>query len=328
MGVDTKTHGVLLLSVFLGIVRCQDPSRWAQWTEDDVADWLRKIRFERYCDAFITNDIDGECLSELSGGALKELGVESVGHRIKLMRELRKLLGIPQPASPLLNAVLCSEHSTSHPVLSDSPVGASVARAPPTDPIPLPTAVPSPRDTMPWPRDTVSPPSKAAPVADEGVRFEWRTQAWGPCAATCGNGGTQVRTVTCHAMPTGVQVPPMRNCQAVDQPASLRTCNQTSLPLCTASTDAQDSRSSIWCVWKRNRSCALGEKGAQRLLNTEMKQDSTRMDCQRLCLKFSQPGCCWFRYTPELPPKCQFASNVLEHNDDFQGSGLDSAICK
>jgi SAM domain (Sterile alpha motif) len=47
----------------------------------DVAEWLRGVGLEKYMPAFRTNDIDGEVLSRLTGEDLRELGVNSIGHR-------------------------------------------------------------------------------------------------------------------------------------------------------------------------------------------------------------------------------------------------------
>lgn len=47
----------------------------------------------RYADIFVNNNIDGQCLSDITDASLQELGVKSVGHRIKLLKELKRLVG-------------------------------------------------------------------------------------------------------------------------------------------------------------------------------------------------------------------------------------------
>jgi hypothetical protein len=89
-------------------------SAFESWTEDDVAQWLQQINLpkyarcskanssggissfgstRRYTDIFVSNNIDGQCLTDITDASLQELGVKSVGHRIKLLKELRKLVG-------------------------------------------------------------------------------------------------------------------------------------------------------------------------------------------------------------------------------------------
>ena len=51
----------------------------------DVADWLRKLGFERYEAAFRENDVDVELLLGLTDNDLKDIGVNSLGHRRRLL---------------------------------------------------------------------------------------------------------------------------------------------------------------------------------------------------------------------------------------------------
>jgi hypothetical protein len=50
----------------------------------DVGGWLRGLGLEQYEAAFRENDIDETVLPGLTHETLKELGVASVGHRMKL----------------------------------------------------------------------------------------------------------------------------------------------------------------------------------------------------------------------------------------------------
>ncbi len=54
----------------------------------DVSAWLRELGMERYCKAFQDNDIDAEILPELSESDLSELGINSLGHRKKLIKAI------------------------------------------------------------------------------------------------------------------------------------------------------------------------------------------------------------------------------------------------
>ncbi|MCB9573377.1 MAG: protein kinase [Kofleriaceae bacterium] len=51
----------------------------------EVAAWLRALGLERYLDAFVANDIDGDLLLGLTDADLVALGVASLGHRKRLL---------------------------------------------------------------------------------------------------------------------------------------------------------------------------------------------------------------------------------------------------
>jgi hypothetical protein len=50
----------------------------------DIEGWLRSLGLERYEAAFRENDIDETVLPSLTEEHLKQLGVASLGHRVKL----------------------------------------------------------------------------------------------------------------------------------------------------------------------------------------------------------------------------------------------------
>src|SRR6516225_8333119 len=57
----------------------------------DVAGWLRGLGLEQYAPAFVENHIDGEVLPELTADDLIGLGVDSIGHRRKLLAAIAAL---------------------------------------------------------------------------------------------------------------------------------------------------------------------------------------------------------------------------------------------
>ena len=57
----------------------------------DVAHWLRALGFERYEAAFCANDVGAELLPNLTAEDLKDLGVNSVGHRRELLKAIAAL---------------------------------------------------------------------------------------------------------------------------------------------------------------------------------------------------------------------------------------------
>lgn len=52
----------------------------------DTADWLASLELDQYVETFQDNDITTEDLPDLTDGDLKELGVASMGHRKKILR--------------------------------------------------------------------------------------------------------------------------------------------------------------------------------------------------------------------------------------------------
>jgi hypothetical protein len=51
----------------------------------DVADWLRTLGLEQYEPVFRANEIDERVLPSLTAEDLKDLGVNLVGHRRRLL---------------------------------------------------------------------------------------------------------------------------------------------------------------------------------------------------------------------------------------------------
>lgn len=61
-----------------------------QWNEDDVCKWLENISMGQYATKFKQNYITGNELLMLQPANLKEIGVDKVGHRIRILEELSK----------------------------------------------------------------------------------------------------------------------------------------------------------------------------------------------------------------------------------------------
>ena len=56
-----------------------------------VRDWLEAIGLGQYADAFEANDIDTDLLAEIDDQLLKEIGVSSAGHRLRLRKAIARL---------------------------------------------------------------------------------------------------------------------------------------------------------------------------------------------------------------------------------------------
>src|SRR6516225_11678434 len=60
-----------------------------------VRNWLEAIGLGQYADAFEANDIDTELLSQIDDHLLKDIGVSSAGHRLRLRNAIAKLASSP-----------------------------------------------------------------------------------------------------------------------------------------------------------------------------------------------------------------------------------------
>ena len=70
----------------------------------DVGGWLRRLSLEQYEAAFRENDIDQTVLPSLTHETLKDLGVTSVGHRLKLLGAIASLRSDAGVQAPSLTA--------------------------------------------------------------------------------------------------------------------------------------------------------------------------------------------------------------------------------
>src|SRR5512147_1106360 len=68
----------------------------------DVSAWLAKLGLERYTQLFRDNEIDADTLTTLTSEDLKDLGIELVGHRRKLLNAIESLrLGAKHVGGPI-----------------------------------------------------------------------------------------------------------------------------------------------------------------------------------------------------------------------------------
>ena len=63
----------------------------------EVREWLEAIGLVQYADAFEANDIDIDLLGQVDDQMLKDIGVSSAGHRLRIRNAIAKL----SSASPL-----------------------------------------------------------------------------------------------------------------------------------------------------------------------------------------------------------------------------------
>jgi class 3 adenylate cyclase len=81
----------------------------------DVVVWLRSLGLARYEAAFRENDIDETVLPSLTHENLRELGVASLGHRVKLLDAIAALRNDASGKTPSGDATTTSSAPSAHP---------------------------------------------------------------------------------------------------------------------------------------------------------------------------------------------------------------------
>lgn len=84
------------------------------WTVSDVANYLKQIGLGQYSESFIENDISGSELPYLTDEYMYELGIKSVGHRIKLNCFIKTIKNVEYDFPPLKTEK--EERDTIHPL--------------------------------------------------------------------------------------------------------------------------------------------------------------------------------------------------------------------
>jgi len=81
----------------------------------DIGSWLRSLGLAKYEAIFRENDIDEAVLPSLTHENLKELGVASFGHRVKLLDAIAALLGDASGKAPSVDATTKSSTASAPP---------------------------------------------------------------------------------------------------------------------------------------------------------------------------------------------------------------------
>jgi class 3 adenylate cyclase len=81
----------------------------------DIAVWLRSLGLGKYEAAFRENDIDETVLPSLTHETLKDLGVTSVGHRVKLLDAIAALRNDAGVKSPSVDVATTSSTPSARP---------------------------------------------------------------------------------------------------------------------------------------------------------------------------------------------------------------------
>ncbi len=81
----------------------------------DIVVWLRSLGLGKYEAAFRENEIDETVLPSLTHETLKELGVASIGHRVKLLDAIAALRNEGSSKAPTVDAATISTSPNAHP---------------------------------------------------------------------------------------------------------------------------------------------------------------------------------------------------------------------
>lgn len=89
----------------------------SEWTADECADFIATIGLEQYSSRFVENEIVGEALVALQHDDLKSMGINSVGHRLTILKsvyDVKKAQDVPIESDHYvpLSADNDSQHAT------------------------------------------------------------------------------------------------------------------------------------------------------------------------------------------------------------------------
>ena len=94
----------------------------------EIRKWLETIGLGQYADAFETNDIDMDLLAQVDDQLLKDIGISSAGHRLRIRNAITKLGGHVQSVTadgPLMSAGTASAERRQVTVMFSDLVGST-----------------------------------------------------------------------------------------------------------------------------------------------------------------------------------------------------------
>ncbi|KAF7304908.1 STE11-like protein [Mycena kentingensis (nom. inval.)] len=137
----------------------------ANWNDTHIKTWLADIKCAGLAETFRANDIRGDILLELDGPALQEMGIASIGDRLRIANAVKALRQRKLPATPVLTPRLdISPEMFRVPVDRNdtaSPTSRLANRVP--RPAPLQLSSSGPRNDLPRLVREQQPPDSARP---------------------------------------------------------------------------------------------------------------------------------------------------------------------
>ena len=98
----------------------------------EIRKWLEAIGLGQYADAFETNDIDMDLLAQVDDQLLKDIGISSAGHRLRIRNAITKLGAHVQSVTadgPLMSAGAASAERRQVTVMFSDLVGSTALSA-------------------------------------------------------------------------------------------------------------------------------------------------------------------------------------------------------
>ncbi|KAK0623299.1 hypothetical protein B0T14DRAFT_425598 [Immersiella caudata] len=94
----------------------------SEWTAEECADFIATIGVQQYADRFIENDIVGEALIALQHEDLRAMGINSVGHRLTILKsvyDVKKAQDVPIESDHYMPLTAEVEAQSSNATLKD-----------------------------------------------------------------------------------------------------------------------------------------------------------------------------------------------------------------
>ncbi|KAK3295738.1 uncharacterized protein B0H64DRAFT_153080 [Chaetomium fimeti] len=94
----------------------------SEWTADECADFVASIGLQQYADIFLENEIVGEALIALQHEDLKAMGLNSVGHRLTILKsvfDVKKAQDVPIESDHYMPLTAETQAQSSYATLKD-----------------------------------------------------------------------------------------------------------------------------------------------------------------------------------------------------------------
>ncbi|KAK1751912.1 hypothetical protein QBC47DRAFT_79518 [Echria macrotheca] len=94
----------------------------SEWTAEECADFIATIGLQQYADNFIENEIIGEALIALQHDDLKAMGINSVGHRLTILKsvyDVKKAQDVPIESDHYMPLTAETEAQSANATLKD-----------------------------------------------------------------------------------------------------------------------------------------------------------------------------------------------------------------
>ncbi|KAK4169401.1 protein STE50 [Cladorrhinum sp. PSN259] len=94
----------------------------SEWTAEECADFIASIGVQQYADIFLENEIVGEALVALQHDDLKSMGINSVGHRLTILKsvyDVKKAQDVPVESDHYMPLTAETEAQSQYATMKD-----------------------------------------------------------------------------------------------------------------------------------------------------------------------------------------------------------------